>query len=220
MSSLERLLLVIINKFLLKTYCLSIFSDSPINLQINIPVMSFNTIQLAENILKSFELGCSDFIISIENPKEFLEKFDRTIRRTSQRRGNRKLIFASTRENRGNLIDVLKMNESKYIPDILLILPKNCDTNNNCWSYELGTNKFAGKDGHQDLIILDEWNYSNSSFVRDLNLFPDKLLDLKGKTIRIATFFCKPYILFDIDGDNRVTNLDGTDIRIVSELCR
>lgn len=50
------------------------------------------------------------------------------------------------------------------------------------------------------------------------DLYPDKVLNLMGKRLIMATFNYRPYSIIDLNADPPV--LDGTETRIALEFCK
>ncbi|CAH1405334.1 unnamed protein product [Nezara viridula] len=82
------------------------------------------------------------------------------------------------------------------------------------WSVIISTNNFylhPTIPGREPKLYLDEWHYK-TGFKENVDLYPDKVLDLKGKAFRIATAkylpLCQPY------------PLEGTEMRTVLYFCK
>ncbi|XP_077285106.1 putative glutamate receptor [Arctopsyche grandis] len=227
MTSLNLLLNIIVNKYLLKTYCLTVLSKTHLDIIENIPIMRYDQtnisdpISMSSFILKSFDLGCSDFIILLDSPQEFLSIFDENIHLTNQRRGNRKLVFLPSfadQTSRDKLISILQESTLSFVPDILLVLPA-CDAVN-CSDYDLATHKYVGTHGNGELVILDRWRSNNKTFARNTYLFPDKLTNMQGRVLKVATFSYKPYSIIQVDENDNIVGLDGTEMKTCIEFCK
>lgn len=225
-DNLKILVNIIVQEYLLKTYCVTIVTDDVTDMfleKIGIPFLYYASSSdedtMQSLILKSLDLGCSDFIINIDNPETFIAQFEENIHATNQRRGNRKLIFVPNEYNpnsREGLIHLLKTPAVEFVPDILLILPINeTGEGSNETMYELGTQKYLSE---RELIVLDVWRSESQSFEKKTNLFPDKVSNLQGRTVKMATFNYKPYSIFEFDENNN-TIVDGTEYRAAREFC-
>lgn len=228
-DQLQILVNIIIQDYLIKTYCVTIITDDVTDIfleKTDIPFLYYSSTSdedtMQSLILKSLDLGCSDFIINIDNPEIFVAQFEENIHLTNQRRGNRKLIFVPNEHNpnsREELIQLLTIPAVEFVPNILLILPFNkTSEGSNETSYELGTQKYLSNIDNSELIILDVWSSESRSFEKKANLFPDKVSNMQGRTIKMATFNYKPYSIFELDENNN-TVVDGTEYRAAREFC-
>ncbi|XP_042223952.1 glutamate receptor ionotropic, delta-1-like [Homarus americanus] len=66
------------------------------------------------------------------------------------------------------------------------------------------------------LTLLDTWR--NGKFRRGKNLFPDKLTDLQGTVIRVATFDHPPSVVYVYDQQHNIDSRLGVDMQIVQIL--
>lgn len=216
---------VIIKEYLQSTYCVSIISDSPLNVNFLVPFtyINFNGAEdFNDRLLQVSEKGCSDYIIKIQEPNIFMTVFENVTHIGNARRSDKKLIFLASEENdnNDNLLDVLSMKETGFVANVLLILPDNSHADG-CTSYNLVTHKFVGSDEEvSSPIYLDKWNSCVEKFEKNANLFPHDMTNLYGKTVKVSCFTYKPYVFLDLD--TRIISLgrDGTEVRIVEEFCR
>ncbi|KAK9702662.1 hypothetical protein QE152_g29799 [Popillia japonica] len=74
------------------------------------------------------------------------------------------------------------------------------------------THKYSGVEDHNNIIVLDKWYSVNRSFEFGRNLYPNKLLNQFGRTLRLGTIDYVPYSIID--------SLDGLDISILMELAK
>lgn len=216
---------VIIKHYLKSSYCVSIVSETPLDLNILIP-FTYIDINGGEDfndqLLEVSEMGCSDYIVKIEQPNFFMTAFENVTHIGNARRSDKKLIFLASEEddNRNNLLDILSMRETSFVANVLLVLPDNSGADG-CKNYNLVTHKFVGPDEEVSKpIYLDKWNSCTEKFEKNANLFPHDMTNLNGKTVGVSCFTYKPYVFLDLD--TRITPLgrDGTEIRIVEEFCR
>ncbi|XP_065072684.1 uncharacterized protein LOC135697036 [Ochlerotatus camptorhynchus] len=85
---------------------------------------------------------------------------------------------------------------------------------------DLLTNSFVGSVEHaSELYLLDRYRVGDGSFEYKNWLFPDKTIDLHGKSIRVATFYINPHMLIK-EAKNRTFSMDGLDGFILVEFCR
>jgi len=55
-------------------------------------------------------------------------------------------------------------------------------------------------------------------FLHSADLYPDKLSNLMGKRLTMATFTYRPYSIVDLNANPPV--LDGTEMRLALEFCK
>ncbi|XP_065072489.1 glutamate receptor ionotropic, delta-2-like [Ochlerotatus camptorhynchus] len=94
---------------------------------------------------------------------------------------------------------------------------------------DLLTNRFVGSVEHaSELYLLDRYRVGDGLFEYGNWLFPDKTIDLYGKSIRVATFYINPHMLIkeadvtapEIRSKNRTFSMDGLNGLILVEFCR
>lgn len=224
-SNISLLLLTIVEQYLFSSYCITVVSDEPFNLNFN---LSFTTIipndsveLLTRQLLKVSENGCSDYIVNVKNPEMFMVAFDEVSRLGTVRRSDRKIIILLPQSDNDSNLDLLKllsMKESSFVANILIISKSN-NFEMNCDVYDLVTHEFLKTEG--DLpIVLDRWRSCTQKFERNSNLFPHDMRDLRGKTVKSACFTYKPYVFLDLDTAVEPLGRDGMEMRIVDEFCR
>ncbi|XP_026739805.1 glutamate receptor ionotropic, delta-2-like isoform X2 [Trichoplusia ni] len=161
----------------------------------------------------------------MQEPQKFMVAFERVVHIGDIRRSDRKIIILPYDEdyNENREIDlpsmVFSMKESHFVADMLMI--ENYKSDTNCKLFDLITHKFVGSDNEIQLPIhLDRWNSCTEKFENQANLFPHDMTDLYGKTVKVACFTYKPYVLLDIDPAIEPLGRDGVEVRIVDEFCR
>lgn len=216
---------VIIKQYLESSYCVTVVSEPPLDVNYLYPFtyIDINGPNFNDRLLEVSEMGCSDYIIRVEKPDFFMATFENVTHFGNARRSDKKLIFIGLEENennKNNLLDILSMTESSFVANILLILPDNSVTDG-CTYYNLVTHKFVGPDEEvSNPIYLDKWDSCTDKFEKNANLFPHDLSNLYGKTVKISCFTYKPYVFLDLDSGITPSGRDGTEIRIVEEFCR
>ncbi|CAG4937805.1 unnamed protein product [Colias eurytheme] len=172
-------------------------------------------------MINASDAGCSDYIIRLENPVEFMVAFDKVAHKGLVRRSDKKVIILPSKlshaVNRQRQLDVLSMKETNFIVHILLVIP--ISTNDDCEAYDLVTHKFVGVD-HNMPIYLDRWNACSQTFETNSSLFPQELSNLEGKVVKVAGFTYKPYVLLDLDTNIAPYGRDGVEIQLMDEFCR
>ncbi|XP_026751135.1 glutamate receptor ionotropic, delta-2 isoform X1 [Galleria mellonella] len=223
---IEILLQTIINEYLNKSYCLTLVTETPFDIVIPISftyIIPYETGNLTNQILEVSEMGCSDYIVKMREPKKFMVSFDEVNHLGNTRRSDRKVIFLPYDENQiglQNLLDILKMKPTKFLANLLLVLPISRNISG-CILYDLVSHRFVGPDEKSaQPLYIDRWNSCTRKFENNSNLFPHDMTNLYGKTLKVAGFTYKPYVLLDLDPTVEPRGRDGTETRIIEEFCR
>ncbi|XP_013186387.2 uncharacterized protein LOC106131739 [Amyelois transitella] len=222
---IELLLQTIVNQYLNTSFCLTIVADSPIDCAY--PV-SFTYIvpsnNLSYQLLEVSEKGCSDYIVRVREPENFMDAFDEVNRLGNTRRSDRKIIFLPFNENEietNKLLNVLSLTPTSFVANLLMILPSAKGLDINCSAYSLLTHKYVGSDEETSQpVYLDQWDICTQKFLGNVNLFPHDMSNLHGKTFKVACFTYKPYSLLDLDTTAGLNGRDGTEVRVIEEFCR
>lgn len=111
---IEILVNTIINTFLNdNSYCLTIVSETPLNLNIKHSFIYLRPKTLDEfvnQVLAVSEIGCSDYAVHMKKPEKFMEAFEAVIHLGNVRRSDRKLIFLPFDDGApNNLLDLLSL---------------------------------------------------------------------------------------------------------------
>ncbi|XP_065072646.1 uncharacterized protein LOC135697019 [Ochlerotatus camptorhynchus] len=181
---------------------------------------NFNDVTLQDSI----DNGCQSFIVTQAASSVFLDRFNYLHDRTIQRFSSKKIIFLVDSQSNHTAIDQLVQHDAIHdIPRLLLLFPIDPDR------IELITNRFSSRDHFQELMILDSFVPSQGTFLQGNDLFPDKLLNLEGRFVRLAIFNYHPYTIWkkgnSTEGSNAyfeqrpVLTIDGTESRIFLEFC-
>lgn len=203
-TSLHFLLNLIVSTYLQTSRCLMVFSK---NFDLTVEV-AFVRINVAEDCTISSDIvfrdhGCQDIIIETECPREVLENFEELIRKHKERFTFRRFLVVGN----GNVKQFQKFFTSdslRFISDLLFVFPmfttrekeikKTITKLGDIVSYELWTHKFTGAgNDYRNPEMLDVWFSENSSFLYNNFLYPDKIYDQMGKTLRVAAFTYLPY---------------------------
>lgn len=202
-GSLLVLLKFVISTYLQRSRCLIAFSNENFNLQLEIPFLTIKVINGTyprDVLLKSF--GCEDMFIETNEPSKFLDDFEDLISKHKQRFTSRRYLFLSDRSDE-NFKRFFRNNNLKFILDILYVIPRFTDSPSNVQkigqmkdnvAYELWTHEFGGPENKFcKPRLVDVWFSKNSSFLYNNYLYPDKISDQNGKTIKVATITYPPY---------------------------
>nr|ARO76470.1 ionotropic receptor 7 [Conogethes punctiferalis] len=222
---IEILLQTIFNEYLSNSYCLTVVSEKPLDLHVNISYayISVENGELSpDQMLKLSENGCSDYIVQVKNPQKFMGAFETVNLLGNVRRGDRKIVFLPYREDNATttlLLEILTLKETSFIANILLILPS--PEQSTCSYYDLVTHKYVGQDNEiNQPYYIDRWNACTLNFEKNVSLFPHDMTNLYGKTLKVACFTYMPYVLLDLSEAQEPFGRTGTEIKIVDEFCR
>nr|AOG12846.1 ionotropic receptor [Eogystia hippophaecolus] len=223
---IELLLHTILNQYLYNSYCVTFVSEIPldINFSITFTCIVPDPENLTNQLLEVSEKGCSDYVVRMKEPQEFMNAYEKVNHLGNARRSDKKLIFLpfleddnTTNETISPLLNLLSMKETSFVANILLLIPSR-ETTAECKFYDIVTHKYVGPDKETNHpLYLDRWNSCTEKFVMNVNLFPHDMSNLYGKTVKVACFTYKPYVLLDLDTP---TGRDGMELRIVEEFCR
>ncbi|XP_026739812.1 uncharacterized protein LOC113502441 [Trichoplusia ni] len=227
LSPLEILVKTIIEQYLATSYCITFVSDVPFNvfLATGLTYLIPSEQNLVEQILNVSEIGCSDYIVRMQEPQKFMVAFERVVHIGDIRRSDRKIIILPYDEdyNENREIDlssmVFSMKESNFVANMLMIETLNSESD--CKLFDLITHKFVGPDEEMHLPIhLDRWDSCREKFEKKANLFPHDITNLNGKTVKVACITYQPFVLLDIDPAIEPLGRDGVEVRMVEEFCR
>ncbi|XP_073951487.1 glutamate receptor ionotropic, delta-2-like isoform X2 [Choristoneura fumiferana] len=223
---LEVLLQILINNYLLESYCVTVITETKLIFRppSNVTFMYIHAeINITNLILDASEHGCSDFIVQTSEPENFMAAFETVNHLGDIRRSNKKLIFLPLHDETFNasvLMNILTLKMTGFIANILLVVPsEKCPEY--CNYYDLVTHNFVGPDAEvDDPLYLDRWDFGLEQFDKGVNLFPHDMSNMNGKTVKVAAFTYKPYVLLDLDPSDNVLGRDGMELRIIDEFCR
>ena len=86
---------------------------------------------------------------------------------------------------------------------------------------ELLTHTFTGQEGSKTLLLdvwIPETGGCGGGFLNSTDLFFDKIRDVKGKELTIATWHYPPFIIMDFD--STPPTFDGIEFRVILEFLR
>lgn len=223
---IEMLLQILTDNYLNLSYCVTIVSEEHIFIKIPNTFMSIfanDNETLTNLMLNASEMGCSDYIVQVNNPEMFMLAFEDVVHLGNVRKGDRKIIILPTLQHlidksSQTLTNILSMKETSFVANILIIVPS--ETISECHTYDFITHQFIGKHENEKPIILDRWNSCTRKFEKNANLFPHNISNLDGKIVKVTGFTYTPYVLLDLDPNIAPNGRDGLEVRIVEELCR
>lgn len=223
---IELIVQILFKQYLNNSYCVTFMTENYMIDLIDIPdsislVVLNSTGDILEATLSASEMGCSNYVVQMANPEKFITIFDKIVRLGNARKSDNKIILLPPfrDENVSKQLKVLQFKETSFISNLLIVIPVN--SNKECKTYDFITNEFIGYDFKTNKpILLDKWNSCTKEFKQKANLFPDKLKDLDGKTVKVACFHSYPFTILDLDNSSTPHGRDGIDIRAINELCR
>nr|QMS80362.1 ionotropic receptor [Histia rhodope] len=221
---IEILLKIILQKYFINSYCITVVSEDSIQLKTSIPfIYAIPNDNFVDLLLNSSDIGCSDYIVNMKNPQEFMKAFEKVTHLGLLRKSDRKILILThsksyNAQDKDAILKVLSMNETRFVANILLVI--QADVNEKCYIYDLITHQYVGKDDVRKPIYLNQWN-SCTGFTNNVSLFPHyNMSDLYGKTLKLACFNYEPYSLLDLDTSVDPLGRDGMEVRVMDEFCR
>ncbi|XP_071051740.1 probable glutamate receptor [Onthophagus taurus] len=214
-SILITLSTIIIENYLNKetTNCLYVINDetSMFEYKGELPIVLLNVESFKRYPKIYTKFYCENFILSTKNPKQDFITVESSIKRGHNRFNTRKYLILPTEGFLKNTTEVFNSKEIDYVSDIVAIFPDNNEIEEEI-TWKLYTHKYVGIINFNEIYILDEWFGKNSSFLYGNDLYPDKLTNQHGRTLRIGTITYKPYAIIDY--------FDGTELTVALELAK
>ncbi|XP_048485868.1 uncharacterized protein LOC125490501 [Plutella xylostella] len=223
MDSMGLLLQIIFQKYLSQSYCINIVSELNIYFPSNTTSVRFGNID-SDNILATLDMGCSDFVIQVDEPIQFVRVLEKVLFLSNTRRSDRKYIFVPRRlDDADKLLAVLQTEIFAHIPNVILIVQTNekAEANEDCEKYDIVTHKFVGpnEEGVKTPIVLDHWDSCSKDFEINANLFPHDMANMGGRITKVACFNYNPFVILNLDEQVARNRRDGLDMRIVEDFC-
>lgn len=204
---LDLLVNLIIQKYFLHSRCIIIFSEKFNNFNYIgvIPVLQINVQNKnIPNDLIFHYFGCKGIIISNNVPIWTFQMFEKLIKLNSERFNSRRYLILPGSNSKENLTDILNVKELDHICNLIIIEEYNRRANMKGSSkqyimkqrhvmYTLWTHQYVGMKNNNKRIFLDFWYSKSKKFKFNNNLFPNKLLNQKGRGLKMATFQYEPY---------------------------
>ncbi|XP_055604897.1 uncharacterized protein LOC129753122 [Uranotaenia lowii] len=174
-------------------------------------------------LAEAIELGVTVFVVDEGAIMRFLDSYIPLHDEAMFRRPEKYALFVLYSE--GEKADDMVRNIQQHptileIVHLLIIRPDK-------GSFDLLTHRYVGNIPESlDILRLDTFLSESLTFEEGANLFPNKLENLMGKTIKLAAFFLLPWIMMRQDDDGLVYYLndkytiDGLDGYVVIEFCK
>ncbi|XP_021707655.1 uncharacterized protein LOC5563600 isoform X2 [Aedes aegypti] len=197
-----------------------------LNIQSDLPIAVVYPQETADLLhspmVQAIELGCTHFLVDEDALPYFLDHYISIHDETLFRRPEKYVLIAvqSIGTAQASLMKAVQLHPSlQDIANLLLVVP-------NAAKFELITHRYVGNAPNSlDWIHLDTYDPETGLFMADANLFPDKLSNLMGKTLKVATFYLLPWSMMRQTDDGIVRYLDqqytidGLDGYILIQFC-
>lgn len=184
MSHMDVLIKIILSQYFTKSSCIAVVQDglNGLNIETTTPLLWF-TMNHTRNLFN--HIGCHAIVVQVQDPVETFQKLELEIKLHPDRFNKRRYLFIHDSQT-DNWINIFRTTELNYVTDLLVVLASN---------YTLWTHKYVGSQGSKPYMV-DQWFSNNHSFLRNQNLFPDKLTNQMGRPLRVAMFSYEPYVIF------------------------
>lgn len=151
-----------------------------------------NETNVNDLVRMGIDSGCQAFISTPKSILNFFDAFD-NVRFTAENRYHlMHVVVLSTPKDR--IQSILSHPVVKDLPNILIVVPSNDPPG----SFDLITSQYVGRFNNSAARYLDSFDVTKSIFVHNANLFPDKLANLQGLSIRLALFNYIPYAVWKL----------------------
>lgn len=184
MTHMDVLIKIILTQYFAKSSCIAVVQDnvSGLVIQTNTPLL-WLTMNHTRNLFN--HIGCQDMVVQVQDPVGTFQKLEQEIKLHPDRFNKRRYVFIHYSQTE-NWVDIFRTTELNYVADLLVVLASN---------YTLWTHQYVGSQGSKP-YMLDQWFSNNHSFLRNQDLFPDKLTNQMRRLLRVAMFFYEPYVIF------------------------
>lgn len=151
-----------------------------------------NETNVNDLVRMGIDSGCQAFISTSESILHFFDAFD-NVRFTAENRYHlMHVVVLSTPKDR--IQTILTHPVVKDLPNILIVVPSDDPVG----SFDLITSQYVGRFNNSAARYLDSFDATKATFVHNANLFPDKLANLQGLSIRLALFNYIPYAVWEL----------------------
>nr|AVH87291.1 ionotropic receptor 3 [Holotrichia parallela] len=156
------------------------------------------------------QFGCSGFIVYSDNPRTLFENLEENIRYSDERYNTRRYLFVPLNGAAENALTIFESRYVQFVADIVGIIQSN--RTKNVLSFDIITHRYVGREHHDQVEILDTWFANNKTFSIGNYLYPNKLKNQLGRTLRLGTIVYHPFT--DVD------TTDGIDWYSIKELVK
>ncbi|XP_055633898.1 glutamate receptor 1-like [Toxorhynchites rutilus septentrionalis] len=178
-------------------------------------------------LLAGIELGCNVFIVHQDSIINFMDRFIEFHDDATYRNPDKTVIMLmdGMQSNEKNLLaELCEHSNLVEIMNLLILKPTA-----NMESIDLLTHRFVGTiEESVELILLDVFDVDNKTFRYGQVLFPDKISNMLGKSVRLATVNFPPLVILRksesgnplVRAGNQIYEMSGNDGLLVVEFCR
>lgn len=194
LQNISTLLGLILNQYFNNFRCIFLLTDKNLPLDTSKIIIPLVNLKISNKSIPTdlfFRyFDCQGIVIQTKNCLEVFENVEKEIRKHMERYNNRRYLFlpSSCEEIKEN--DVFQSKELHFVADLLVMSYSKEKYEE---QYEFLTHKYVGVKNNSEVIVLDKWFANNNSFLKGNNLYPDKISDMQGRTLRLATFTYLPY---------------------------
>ncbi|XP_073969984.1 uncharacterized protein [Rhodnius prolixus] len=178
---------------------------------------------LVDIIAEGFKQNCDGYIVQVEDPLCFLKIWHTSLQMTFHRLNPKFFCLPDCKNKRNHAMEILSAQESDITVNIVVAEIDFNDTNKSKfglnhhedWPITLWTNDFSklASSPRRTKIFVDSW-HPIKGFRFNNNIFYDKILNLEGRAMRVATFTYSPYTIVEKD------SIEGIEMRVVLLFCR
>ncbi|XP_030764855.1 glutamate receptor 3-like [Sitophilus oryzae] len=132
-----------------------------------------------------------------------------------------------TKKTVENISQIFETKEIFYVPNLIIInqltslynqhKEKGISVKQKNTNFKIKTHKYTGCCNNNEIVFLDQWFSKNSSFLYGVNLFPNKLTDQKGRSVRAAVFTYEPYTIVDSNNSYRYMGSEMVTLLVFSQ---
>lgn len=179
--------------------CIIRASTDDIELNFTAPSIAITaTANFNETLLAAVDLGCQSFIVSERTLFTFLDAFVDVHDIADQRSANKRLMILMDSYDQQFLDRITKHQNTVELPNVLIVVPGSANA-----SITIYTTKLSNNGTRSSKTVEIEPVYGS-------DYFPDKINNMNGVPIHLATVMYPPYTYYE----ETVSFLSG--IRIVS----
>ncbi|XP_055543535.1 uncharacterized protein LOC129729080 [Wyeomyia smithii] len=196
---------------------------------LSFPIVSIDAMHTngSNMILSVIELGCYNFVVNHEAIERFLDDYIDIHDRATYRNPNKAVIFLLNQpySSSSTLLNQLSKHSAlDEIINLLILLPTDQLRAIDFLTHNYATNSRQTS----DLVLLDSYNTYSRKFRYGQNLFPDKISNLQGRAIKVASFAFIPFVAYaegessfpTVRSHDRILKLDGLDGHLLRDFCR
>lgn len=185
---------IIVNKYFNESCTLILTDKFGPDIQISVPFTIFEHVDET-----ALALGCQNIVIHNGEPDKMVVLLEDKIRNSSPRFNDRKYLI-SLRKDFQDFKNLYLLFH--FVPNVVLVKYeifkiKNCTFLEICnnFVFTFWTNNFVGVENNDDFYILDFWFSKNQTFLFNKKLYFDKIKNMEGRVLKMATFSYEPYAI-------------------------